>query len=158
MIFVSPQRCASLQNPCRCNGPPGQSARSQQYKVLLASRQPPKRQRAFLQSFGVWRTAGIWIAFRSRQNRNCTFALGYAAQSAVPETDVALPAFKIALGRYHHSELLSRFPLQRCKHKRTRRIRHQSADRDDTGTTFDFIKYLAAFCALADRVQHVLKC
>ena len=59
------------------------------------------------------RSAGVRIGFGRRQHCYCAFVFGYAVQRAVPETKVALPAFKVALRLGDYGKLFSTFALER---------------------------------------------
>src|SRR5439155_23474749 len=121
--------------------------------TFLAPGQTPERERSLFQRLGVRGSAGIRIGFRRRQHRNRAFVLGYPVQRAVPETEVALPAFEVALRLGDDGKLLFGFALERRQNERLRRISDEPADRDDARAAFDFINDAAALRAVDDSIQ-----
>src|SRR2546429_9876489 len=105
----------------------------------------------------MWRSTGVRIAFRGRQDGDRLFAFGDSMQSAIPKTEVALPTFEIALGRQNDHKLLARFTLQRRHRERPCRRSNHAADRNDVRATLDFVDHTTAFRALNESVQRALK-
>src|SRR5437773_10463894 len=95
----------------------------------------------------MWRSTGVWIAFRGGQDCERVFAFGGAMQSAIPKADVAFPTFEVALGRDNDGKLLARLTLHRRHRKRSFRRGNHAADRNHTRAAIEFVEHAMAFRA-----------
>src|SRR2546427_4974322 len=95
----------------------------------------------------MWRSTGVRIAFRGRQNGDRLIGFGNSMPSAVPKAEVAFPAFKVALGRHNDGKLLARLTLQCRQRERPGRRGYHAADRNDPRAALDFVDHTTAFRA-----------
>src|SRR5207245_306171 len=105
----------------------------------------------------MWRSTGVRIAFRGRQDGDRLIALGDSMQSAIPKAEVALPTFEVALCRHNDGKLLARLTLQRRHRECSCRRGNHAADRNHTRPALDFVDHTTAFGALNHSLERVLK-
>src|SRR5437763_14988009 len=96
----------------------------------------------------MWRSTGVWIAFRGGQDRERVFAFGGSMQSAIPKAEVAFPTFEVALCRHNDGQLVARLTLHRRHRARACRRGNPAADRTHPPTASDLVEHATALRAL----------
>src|SRR2546430_229453 len=105
----------------------------------------------------MWRSTGVWIAFRGGQDCERVFAFAGSMQSAIPKADVAFPTFEVALCRHNDGKLLARLTLQRRHRERACRCGNHAAERNDRRAALDFVDHTTAFRALNESLEGALE-
>src|ERR1041385_1508922 len=96
------------------------------------------------------RDAGVRICFRRGQDEDLAGGRFFSVERAVPEVQIAFPWFEVARSLRDDGERLTALALQSRNGKRTRRARHQPADRDYTCARAKLIEQLTVFTCVSD--------